>query len=317
MTPLEVRLSPHLETAGLQFWIAHLSDLHLHVPGRAGRSHAPPSWTDASDVPFHRALAEIAALPRRPDLLVLTGDLTDTADPAEFAMLADALRGFPVPTLAIPGNHDAPGNAAPGRGWRDCYEAFRAPDWPAHPASDEFAFRIERNGWEFVGIDTSRYQRMSEAHRAEVRRMLAASDAPCVVLTHSPLLAVGNFVDAMSFHDRRLVEDLLAAKRVKAVLSGHVHASRAWLYHGTVHVTATSLSYGVGGGIGYGFAGFGDDRLLFALRRELPGHPRDLYRQDRERQEGALVPLPFERFEDSPLCNPSIWPWRADPRERG
>jgi hypothetical protein len=40
------------------------------------------------------------------DVLVLAGDLTDTGLPAEAETLAKELQGFPIPILAVLGNHD-------------------------------------------------------------------------------------------------------------------------------------------------------------------------------------------------------------------
>ncbi len=48
------------------------------------------------------------AVDLRPDLVLLSGDLTTTAYPGEFADVAAALRPLlaAVPTVAVPGNHD-------------------------------------------------------------------------------------------------------------------------------------------------------------------------------------------------------------------
>jgi predicted phosphohydrolase len=45
-------------------------------------------------------------LPERADLFLLAGDLTRHGDPAEAAVLAEELRGLPVPMVAVLGNHD-------------------------------------------------------------------------------------------------------------------------------------------------------------------------------------------------------------------
>ena len=45
-------------------------------------------------------------LPDRADVLLLAGDLTRHGDPAEAKVLADELRGLPIPVVAVLGNHD-------------------------------------------------------------------------------------------------------------------------------------------------------------------------------------------------------------------
>jgi Icc-related predicted phosphoesterase len=45
-------------------------------------------------------------LPDRADLLLLAGDLTRWGKPEEVQILADELRGLPIPMIAVLGNHD-------------------------------------------------------------------------------------------------------------------------------------------------------------------------------------------------------------------
>ncbi len=45
-------------------------------------------------------------LPDRADLLLLAGDLTRWGKPEEVQVLADELRGVPIPMIAVLGNHD-------------------------------------------------------------------------------------------------------------------------------------------------------------------------------------------------------------------
>ncbi len=98
--------------------IAHATDIHWFVPPKLldlrsfkrtlgtanlylrGRRHHFPEVVQARVVEFLRALS--------PDLVCLTGDLTSTALPAEFAKARAALEPLlsTIPTFIIPGNHD-------------------------------------------------------------------------------------------------------------------------------------------------------------------------------------------------------------------
>ncbi len=71
--------------------IVHLSDLHF---GRI-------------DPAVCRALAEdVSAL--NPDLVVVSGDLTQRAREHEFEEARVFLKSLPLPQLVVPGNHDVP-----------------------------------------------------------------------------------------------------------------------------------------------------------------------------------------------------------------
>ena len=71
--------------------IVHLSDLHF---GRV----------DPAILPALLGAVVVAA----PDLVVVSGDITQRARVAEFKAAADFLKTLPAPLLAVPGNHDVP-----------------------------------------------------------------------------------------------------------------------------------------------------------------------------------------------------------------
>jgi calcineurin-like phosphoesterase family protein len=84
-------------------WL-HLSDLHLGCRGE-------DLWWQVQEV-LEKSVREMAKRLGPPDLLLLSGDLTNTGDPNEFKRvdrLLDTLRGWlqadPL-TVAVPGNHD-------------------------------------------------------------------------------------------------------------------------------------------------------------------------------------------------------------------
>ncbi|NEV61894.1 metallophosphoesterase [Thiorhodococcus minor] len=87
--------------------IAHISDLHFgrHIP--------------AVVAGLQEALVQM-----RPDLVALSGDLTQRAKPHELEAAAAFIASLPRPTLAVPGNHDLPGweplsrLTAPWRRWK-------------------------------------------------------------------------------------------------------------------------------------------------------------------------------------------------------
>ncbi|MCA9159427.1 MAG: metallophosphoesterase, partial [Planctomycetales bacterium] len=76
-----------------QLCIMQISDLHF----------GPPLVPDVAEA----ALASCVRL--APDLLVVSGDLTQRARREQFEAARDYLQRFPtIPRLVIPGNHDVP-----------------------------------------------------------------------------------------------------------------------------------------------------------------------------------------------------------------
>ena len=82
------------------------ADLPAHRPARtAGGKACEPRLE--TNVFTERAFRAVARLTPRPDVVVITGDLTECGLDAEYANLSHLLRKFlPMPVFVIPGNHD-------------------------------------------------------------------------------------------------------------------------------------------------------------------------------------------------------------------
>ncbi|MFC3504041.1 phosphodiesterase [Micromonospora krabiensis] len=72
--------------------LAQISDLHL-------------DGTERASTRARRVVDHLRALPRPVDALLVTGDIADHGDPAEYEEAA-ALLHLPFPVLTCPGNHD-------------------------------------------------------------------------------------------------------------------------------------------------------------------------------------------------------------------
>jgi len=64
---------------------------------------------------LQRCVSKILALPRLPDAVVATGDLTDHGTVEEYALLAELLTPRQMPLYLIVGNHDDPRALRSGR----------------------------------------------------------------------------------------------------------------------------------------------------------------------------------------------------------
>ncbi len=78
----------------MEVTIAHISDLHI--------SPIRKSWDE--DV-FSKGVETVNEL--SPDVVIVTGDLTDTGLVEEYRLVRDLLKDFESPVVPIPGNHDA------------------------------------------------------------------------------------------------------------------------------------------------------------------------------------------------------------------
>jgi 3',5'-cyclic AMP phosphodiesterase CpdA len=81
--------------------ICQITDLHVCAPG------VPSNRVSETNMFAARALRAVAAFQPRPDVVIATGDLTESGLAAEYANLDAMLRQhLPMPVYVIPGNHD-------------------------------------------------------------------------------------------------------------------------------------------------------------------------------------------------------------------
>ena len=117
--------------------VIQLSDPHILAPGELlyGRF-------DTAEF-LARAVAEINRLEPLPDVAVITGDLVDHGEPAEYEHLRALLSPLAMPVFVIPGNHDA----------REPLRAAFAADGYL-PADGFLQFTIENYPVRLVALDT-------------------------------------------------------------------------------------------------------------------------------------------------------------------
>jgi 3',5'-cyclic AMP phosphodiesterase CpdA len=159
--------------------------------------------------PVVEALLDLAA-ELRPDLVVLSGDITQRAQRAEFAAarrLVERMR--PRALLAIPGNHDIP-----------LFNLAARFLWPYAAYSEVFGNDLEpsyeSDDLLVVGVNTTRVHRhkhgeVSAAQIERVARLLkgSSSEKLRIVVTHQPI-------------------DVPSGTDEKNLLRGHAEAARTW-----------------------------------------------------------------------------------------
>jgi len=227
--------------------IAHLSDVHLLDPRRDPRSRrAGARYRLATKLvslgrsldprlrarKLARALA--AAKASLASHVVISGDLTELGDDAEFEHFAEILEDAaldPDAVTIVPGNHDAYTTAG---GWR------RALEGPlrrfAATSAGHAGKVVDRGPVAFLPIDTSCYQSLvraggefsrdaAKAIEARLGDPALRDKAVVLVLHHSPLGQDRprwmRWVDGL--RGERQVVDLLHRHPRLSVLHGHLH----------------------------------------------------------------------------------------------
>jgi 3',5'-cyclic AMP phosphodiesterase CpdA len=201
-----------------------LSDPHVRPDGVRYQGVAD------SNRSLTEAIEHVLALDRRPDLLVITGDLVDEGQLGEYAVLRKILDRLPVPFLVIPGNHDDREN------FRSAFSdhAYLPKQGPLHYCVDDYPVRI-------IGLDStvpgSHHGHIDGAGLRWLDAVLAQNTTkPTLLMLHHPPFACGiPYMDEYRYFDG----DALGAvvKRfdnVEIVLCGHVHRSMLTRWANTV-----------------------------------------------------------------------------------
>jgi Icc protein len=210
--------------------VIQLSDPHIVAPGELlyGRF-------DTAEF-LARSVAEINRLDPLPDVAVVTGDLVDHGDPAEYQHLRALLAPLAMPVFVIPGNHDA----------REPLRAAFAGDGYL-PADGFLQYAIEDYPVRLVALDTlipgEAGGLLCAERLAWLDHALASAPArPVLLMMHHP-----PFLTGIARMDRAGLEgsEALAAvvirhPQVERILCGHLHRAIDRRFAGTVAGTAPS-----------------------------------------------------------------------------
>jgi 3',5'-cyclic-AMP phosphodiesterase len=80
--------------------LCQISDMHIVPEGMLAYGRVDTAAM------LERCVRKILSLPRQPDAVVATGDLTDHGSADEYALLAELLAPLPMPVYLVAGNHD-------------------------------------------------------------------------------------------------------------------------------------------------------------------------------------------------------------------
>ncbi|OYY76259.1 MAG: phosphodiesterase [Sphingomonas sp. 28-62-20] len=210
--------------------IAQITDLHI--------GFVPNTPDEPNRQRLDQVLTTLIDGPNRPDLLMVTGDITDRGDEESYARLAAILARCPFPVYPCMGNHDD----------RRHFSRY----FPQVAFRDGFVhYCIKLNGLRLIVLDTLEPGRHGGAFcptRARWLRTQLDADrtTPTVIVMHHPPIDAGiawmsggadepwvsRFRAAIAGHDQ-----------IRAIWCGHLHRPIAASWHGmTVTVCPASAA---------------------------------------------------------------------------
>ncbi|MBQ2226944.1 MAG: metallophosphoesterase [Methanobrevibacter sp.] len=199
--------------------IAHISDLHI-------------SGYSFDEEIFYQAVSEINEL--QPDMIILTGDITDNGYYRELEQAKKYLAMFEAPLFAVPGNHDAR-----NLGYQTFEELIGEKSW-----------KLTMDGnFTVIGLDSSSPDE-DKGHVGTPQHMwLEHQLDECVVNECFSIVALHHHVVPIpqTGRERNVLSDAgdilktLTLHEVDLVLSGHKHVPNIWKVNETLIINAGSL----------------------------------------------------------------------------
>lgn len=213
--------------------VAQITDLHISVPG----GKTDERYRTAEHLA--RAVAHLNGLARRPDAVLVTGDLVDIGTPAEYARLRELLAPLTIPFHLIPGNHDH----------REHLRAAFA-DHAYLPRGGFLQYTIEHLPVRFIALDTHVPGEIGGTLCAERLDWLAARlaeqpERPTVLFMHHPPFRTGiEQMDKWSLADADAFGAVVARHpQIERILCGHLHRPTLVRWRGTVASTCPATAH--------------------------------------------------------------------------
>ena len=202
--------------------VVHLSDLHF---GRVDPRLVPP---------LVQTIREIA-----PDLIAVSGDLTQRARRSQFAQARTFLQQLPFPQLVVPGNHDIPLFNIPARLLSPLagYRRYIASDLMPVFADDEMIVAGLNSARSVIFRGAGRLNEEQVRHAAQ-RLRAVPSRLVKIVVTHHPFDLPEGHDEIHLIGRSRMAMEQLAEAGADLFLAGHLHVS---------HVGGTAERYKIAG----------------------------------------------------------------------
>jgi 3',5'-cyclic AMP phosphodiesterase CpdA len=216
--------------------IAQITDLHVRPRGLLAYERVD------TNAMLEAAVATIEALPRKPDMVIASGDLTDCGLAEEYKVLRELLEPLSMPVYLVPGNHDRRAELFAEFG-RDGY--MRNDDGFLHYTLDGHEVRL-------IGLDSvvpgEGHGEMCAARLAWLEGKLGQQpDRPTLLFMHHPPFGTG-LVDMDRINCRNAKAMAAVLRRfdhVERVVCGHHHRPITVRWAGTIGSVSPSTAHQV------------------------------------------------------------------------
>lgn len=215
--------------------IAQLSDMHIKRRGELTYGRVDTAAF------LQAAIAHLKGLKPRPELVLVTGDLTDHGTVEQMEHVLSHLNALDIPFLAVPGNHDD----------RAVFAEF-FPDLAQQTGGPAFSYVVDRGPLRFVMLDSSvpgkPYGHLDDACLELLAEALKAEPArPTIIVVHHPPVEVGiAHMDRQNLRNAEALATIVAgAPQVLAILCGHIHRTIHAGFAGTSVIVAPSPAHAV------------------------------------------------------------------------
>ncbi len=188
--------------------LLQLTDTHLFAD--SGRSLYGVNTRES----LSAVIAQLKAGDRRPDAVLVTGDLSQDETPESYRILKELLHELDAPLFTLPGNHDDP-------------EAMRA---VFNEPAASYCGVIENGNWRIVMLSSWQEKKvgglLEESELARFSEILATAGKRFILVCvhHQPVAIGSGWLDRIGMENG---DDLLSIaqrdERVRGVLWGHVH----------------------------------------------------------------------------------------------
>jgi len=211
--------------------IAQITDAHI-VPKGSHWLSEPLAETEKR---LSRAVAFINDSNPVPDVVLMTGDLTDDGSPEAYAHFRELVRPLKPPLFVIPGNHDR--REAMRAAFSD--QSYMPKEGFLHYVIDDYPVRL-------IGLDTLVE---GEVHGLICEERLAwletsLSDKPALIfMHHSPAKTGSKLFDTILCRMSDRFEEIIRRRTgLLGIIAGHYHLFCAATFGGRPCLTAPSLA---------------------------------------------------------------------------
>lgn len=206
------------------FVVAQLTDTHLFADPQQSMRGCITADT------FQAVLDRLRQVQPQPDLLLLTGDLSQDETPASYQYLLDRIAPFGILVYWIPGNHDIP--------------AVMEQVLNSEPVSTEKCF--QQAGWNYILLNSAQPNRVEGELLPEtlnwLEQQLQQHNQPTLVALHHPPLSIGTaWMDQIRLQQADALFAVLDRHpQVKLVIFGHIHQEFEQQRNGVYYLGAPS-----------------------------------------------------------------------------